>query len=189
MTYVINDEMCKQKGMKVEELLLLLLIKDRVDINSTLQRMLKKEMFIEQPVGNYPYMVTQRWNNVAEDILLSADTSIPTVKELESLATEMAHLFPNGVKEGTKTYWKGNRKDNVQKLQKFFKLYGHYTKEKILEATKVYVDKYKNDHTTMRVLKYFILKDSESDLATTLENMDQTDSAKQLEIDWNVELK
>ena len=37
----------------------------------------------------------------------------------------------------------------------------------------------------MRVLKYFILKDNESDLATQLENIDQIN----LKRDWEVELR
>lgn len=187
MIYTINEEICEQKGMSVEELLLTILVKNKVNISETLTNMLRKEIIIPDMLNANSYLVTQRWNNVAEDILLTADSSIPTVKELENLATEMAHLFPSGIKPGTNTYWKGNRKDNVQKLQKFFKLYGKYTKEDVLKATKVYVDKHQNNLTIMRVLKYFILKDNESDLATTLENMNQKDS--QTEIDWETELR
>ena len=190
MTYTINEELCEKKGMSVEELLLVILVKNKIDIPKTIEKMCKKEIFVRDifTQNSNSYLVTQRWDNVVSDILLSADPTIPTVKELENLAVEMARLFPSGVKTGTNVYWKGNRKDNVQKLQKFFKLYGQYTKEEVLEATKRYVEKNKNNLTTMRVLKYFILKDNESDLATTLENISQQDTS-QLTIDWETELR
>lgn len=188
MKYIIDEDLCKQKGLSTEELLLILLIQGKVDINKTLANMSTKQIIVPDMFNPSTYLVTQRWSNTATDILLSADTSIPKVKDLEGLATEMAKLFPSGLKPNTNVYWKGNRKDTVQKLQKFFKLYGQYTFEDILEATKYYVEKYKNNHTTMRVLKYFIMKDNESDLATTLENMHQ-DGDTQTEIDWETELR
>ena len=192
MTYVINEDLCTQKGMKVEELLLVILLKNKVNLKETIDEMLRKEILVKDLFsGDDSYMITQRWNTVAEDILLSADTTIPTVQELEVLAVEMAHLFPQGLKQGTNIYWRGNKKDNVQKLQKFFKMYGQYTPREVLEATKKYIEKNQNNLTTMRVLKYFILKDNESDLATILENMHQQDTPleSQLQIDWETELR
>lgn len=188
MKYVINEELCVQKGMSVEELLLSILVKGDVNIIESLTKMVEKKILIpkEEP-GKY--FITQRWDNTVSEIILNADTEIPKVEDIESLAIEMARLFPCGIKPGTNIYWKGNKKDTVQKLQKFFKLYGQYTLEDVLNATKYYVEKNKNNLTTMRVLKYFILKDNESDLATTLENMNQPDDTNQLTIDWETELR
>lgn len=190
MTYRIDEDLCVSKGLSVEELLVALLVKSGANIDEVVTAMLNRKVLVHSPSDKKRYLITQRWDNVISEILLSKDPTIPAVKDLETLAVKMARLFPTGVKAGTNVYWKGNRKDIVQKLQKFFKLYGQYTEEDVLAATEQYVNKNKNNLTTMRVLKYFILKDNESDLATTLENINQPDvNADQLEIDWETELR
>ena len=108
-------------------------------------------------------------------------------------------IFPKGKKEGTCHYFKGNKKDNVLKLKKFFKLYGKYTDQQILNAARNYVASFNGNYAYMRILKYFIWKDeikvnSEgtryveevSDLANLIENAGHEDTLRN---DWTVELK
>ena len=113
--------------------------------------------------------------NAVEDvqnILLDADSYIPKEERLDRLYEAMREYFPNGYKMAPYA-WRGNRKDVTLKLKKFFKMYGNkYTDEQILDATRRYVECFNGDNTHMRILKYFILKDNESDLATVLENKD-----------------
>jgi hypothetical protein len=103
--------------------------------------------------------------------------------------------FPEGKKEGTCQYWRGNIRDVTLKLQKFFKLYGNkYTDEQLISATQRYVNSFNGRYQFMRVLKYFICKnekkvDSEgvgyieevSDLAAYIENEGHEKSLKD---DW-----
>ena len=104
-------------------------------------------------------------------------------------------VFPAGKKEGTSQYWKGNLRDNTLRLAKFFKLYGDkYTDEQLIEAAKNYVSSHNGKYQYMRVLKYFIWKDTRkvnsegegyieevSDLAAFIEN---AKDEKDLKDDW-----
>ena len=85
----------------------------------------------------------------------------------------MRALYPRG--NSSSGYpWRGNLRDLTKRLKKFFKLYGNWTDEEIINATQRYVSHYNGDYTYMRILKYFILKSDKgeegSDLATWLEN-------------------
>ena len=109
-------------------------------------------------------------------------------------------IFPSGKKEGTSLYWKGNRKDNKERLQKFFKLYGNkYSDKQIIHAAKKYVESFNGQYAYMRALKYFIWKDEKkmgsdgrkyieevSDLASYIENAGQEDDLKS---DWTSTLR
>ena len=83
-------------------------------------------------------------------------------------------------------------------MKKFFKLYGSYTDEQILEAARKYVASFNGNYSYMRVLKYFIWKDEVkidgegnryvdevSDLANWIENSGQANS---LTSDWTSNL-
>lgn len=92
---------------------------------------------------------------------------------IQSLAQQMAELFPKGRKGDTNKYWRGNSNIVKQKLKVFFKKYGKYSQEEILKATKKYIDSFNGNYTLMRILPYFIEKNNESELLTTLENIDE----------------
>ena len=102
--------------------------------------------------------------------------SIKLTKEekdsLNDLASQMAELFPKGKKSNTTKYWRGNSGLVKQKLKIFFKKYGHFSNEVILEATKKYIESFGDNLTLMRTLPYFIEKNNESELLTTIENLE-----------------
>lgn len=184
MQLTIKDNVCKKKGLSLEEVLCILLLRQKVNLSELVNEMLQKEILVRDLFNDGHYLVTQRWSNVCDSILLAEDEEIPNEKDIDKLAVKMAGIFPQGIKPGTHVYWKGNKKDTILKLQKFFKLYGNFPFDDILKATQNYVDSFNGDYQTMRVLKYFILKDNESDLATQLENINQVNLKK----DWDVEL-
>lgn len=167
----------------MQELLLLLLIKTGADVPETLLALRSKEAIIGDLMGSYK--VTQRWSDMADNILLTSEKSIPRDSDLTSLVEKMMAIVPHCKKEGTAYYFKCNRREITLKLKKFFKLYGNYSDEDILEATQRYVDSFNGNYTYMKLLKYFILKDERkvdsegvgyieevSMLATFLENKD-----------------
>ena len=131
--------------------------------------------------------------------LLSKDPDVHEEDKLDTLASQLMEIFPKGKKEGTTSYWRGNRKEIRERLQKFFKLYGNkYTDEQILKATQNYVSSFNGNYSYMRVLKYFILKDERksdeegklivqqvSDLATFIENAEDLDPVRN---DWTSNL-
>ena len=99
-------------------------------------------------------------------------------KETLSLANTLKEIFPKGKKEGTSLYWTEGTTLIDKRLRAFFKKYGEYSKEDIIEATKRYVESFHGDYSYMRTLKYFIFKDvkgaeeveNSSDLLTWIEN-------------------
>lgn len=194
MNYVINEDICKKKGMDLPSLLAVLLVKTGVNIAELFNDLVNKEVLVKDMFSE-GFLVTQRWDSTCSDILLSADTSVPSDERLLPLVDTLMSIFPSGKKEGTSLYWKGNRKDNKERLQKFFKLYGNkYSDEQIIHAAKKYVESFNGQYTYMRALKYFIWKDEKkmgndgrnyieevSDLASYIENAGQEDDLKR---DW-----
>lgn len=182
MKITIDDNICKKHLLDLQEVLAILLVKTGTDINTLIHNMIDKEILV-----NYDgqLMVTQRWNEECEDVLLSSEEYIPTTEELNTLAVSMMQLMPPGKMPGTAYYYKCNKREITLKLKKFFKLYGKYEYDDIIAATKKYVDSFNGDYRYMKLLKYFIMKDERrinsegrgyveetSMLATILENKD-----------------
>lgn len=179
MEIKIDEKAAQKNDLTVEEVLLLLLVRGSTDIKQLLQQLLAKQAVVKTPAG---YQITARWNEVCDNILLSSLPNMPKDEELEPLAIAMMKTFPAGKKEGTNYFFKCNKREVILKLKKFTRLYGHYSNEEILNATKHYVESFQGDYTYMRLLKYFILKEERvqteegckveevSPLATVLEN-------------------
>ncbi len=192
----INEEICKKYGLDVSEVLAVLLIKTCNDIPKLFSILEEKEIVVRDLLQGY--MVTQRWDDVVSTILLDSDVKAPSPDRLENLATQLMEIFPKQKKLGTCHYFRGNRKDIILRLKKFFKLYGKYTDEQIVTAAKKYVESFNGDYSYMRILKYFIWKDevkinSEgdryvdevSDLANWIENAGQEEDLRN---DWTSSL-
>lgn len=198
MTYTISEEECAKRDITPEELHMLLLIRMGANIPQLLKSLTEKEKAVK--VGPDAYQITRRWDDEVNFALLNAEVDMKPDNFIEELAEEMQSLFPGGKKEGTKVYWKGNKRELTLRLKKFFKLYGNaYTKEQIIRATVNYVDGFNGSYSNMRVLKYFIWKDDRrmmedgnikvvelSELADHLENIEQEVSTH---ADWTSSLK
>ena len=196
MTLSINDDICKKYSLEPEEVLALLLIKTNNDIPSIINNLLEKKAIVRDMFNNY--MLTQRWDDLLCSIMLDSDKDAISEDKVESLALKLMAIFPKEKKAGTCHYFRGNRKDNILKLKKFFKLYGNkYSEEEILEAAQNYVNSFNGNYKYMRILKYFIWKDEKkmdsngkyyieetSDLASCIENKGQGI----VNNDWNCKL-
>lgn len=196
MKITIDEDACKKVKLSLPEVLMITLVKTGVNIETLLKQMKEKQILVEEhTLLGTNLLVTQRWSDLSDKALLSADKSVPDNKRLENLAKSLMEVFPAGKKEGTSQYWKGNLRDNTLRLAKFFKLYGDkYTDEQLIEAAKNYVSSHNGKYQYMRVLKYFIWKDTRkvnsegegyieevSDLAAFIEN---AKDEKNLKDDW-----
>ena len=192
MKITIDEGVCEKNGIEVGELLMVLIIKLGDNVSELCSQMLNKEIIVTDNNISGNYLVTQRWNDVAETVLLDSDKDRQSVDRLENLVIQLQAIFPEGKKEGTSQYWRGNKREILLRLKKFFKLYDNtYTDEQILNATKNYVTNFNGNYNYMRVLKYFIWKDEKklhedgkmgvvevSDLANYIENADSTNDLK-----------
>lgn len=195
MNIAINEDICKKYGLRLPELLLILSIKLE-DIRTTMSSLESKQAVIKDMFEGY--LVTQRWDDIASNILLDSDKENQSPDRIVNLASKLMEIFPKEKKAGTNHYFRGNLKDTSLKLKKFFKLYGNkYSDEQILNAAKAYVSSFNGNYTYMRILKYFLWKDDKklgedgkyyieetSDLATWIENAGSTNNQ-----DWEVELR
>lgn len=196
MKLTIDENACKKVNLSLPEVLMITLVKTGVNIETLVKQMKEKQILVEEhTLLGINLLVTQRWSDLSDKALLSADKSVPDNKRLETLAKALMEVFPAGKKEGTSQYWKGNLRDNTLRLAKFFKLYGDkYTDEQLIEAAKNYVSSHNGRYQYMRVLKYFIWKDTRkvnsegegyieevSDLAAFIENAKDEQDLKD---DW-----
>ena len=192
MKITIDEDVCKKYGMTMSELLMILLVKLGVNILELGEQMADVQMIVPHDTENGKYLVTQRWNDTVENIILDSDKYTQPIDRLDQLVIELQKIFPEGKKEGTSQYWRGNKREISLRLKKFFKLYDNtYTDEQILTAAKNYIETFNGQYNYMRVLKYFIWKDEKkltedekiqvveiSDLANYIENANSINDLK-----------
>lgn len=196
MTITIDEEVCKNWGLTMPEVLALTLVKTGVDV-SVLFASLEDKKALVRDIRN-KYLVTMGYDERLSSVLLDSDKDRQPQDRIELLASQMMELFPALKKAGSSQYFRGNRKDITLRLKKFFKLYGNrFSNSQILEATKKYVESFNGNYTYMRVLKYFIWKDERrtdsegvgyidevSDLASYIEN-----DGKEFNKEWTANIR
>lgn len=167
MRYSIDTDVIERKGYTEAECLgMLFLMSCKRGLDEELDSMKMKGMI---DMFNQP---TMRASEDVQSIVLDSEESMPSDERIVNLASTLREFFPKGFKTGSYA-WRGNLRDLSLRLKKFFKFYGDYTDEQIIDATKKYVESFNGDLTNMRILKYFIYKDDFSDLASMLENKDE----------------
>lgn len=158
MKYVIDEKVCKKHNLTTGEVLALSLVRSTENVDKLLESLVKCEKLVRGDMfSNNEYLITQRWSDELDAVLLESDASVPSSDRIESLVVKMRELFPRGMKVGNSA-WRGNVRELKLRMQKFFKMYGYYDDEAILDATRRYVESFNGDYTYMRILKYFILK-------------------------------
>ena len=162
MKYIIDEKVCKKHNLTITEVLCLLFLKScDGNYSDVVSKLIKEEKIIESNTldsNNVDYLyLTPHWDDEVSSVILESDNSVPDKDRIENLVNKMRELFPKGMKIGNSA-WRGNVRELKLRMQKFFKLYGDYSDEAILKATKAYVDSFNGNYTYMRILKYFILK-------------------------------
>ena len=197
MKVTIDEEVCKKYDLPFTEALLALAFRSmKAD---DIHNMLEKEVLVRK---NGQYLLTQRWNEVLDEILSDSSGNVEkSDAEILELSNKMRECFPKGKMRDnygreTPYYYRCNNSEVVKKLKKFFSIFGNYSDEDILDATKRYVDSFKGNYSGMRLVKYFILKDDLrkgeegmhveqiSDLLTFLENKEGEEEAVNNLRDW-----
>lgn len=156
MKYCIEENVIQRHHLSINELLGLMLFKNGCNPQQLINRMLERELIVQDMFGNY--IVTQHWDDELQKVLLESDAEIPKDNDLNYLVGQLREIFPKGIKTGSAA-WRGNKREITLRLQKFFKIYDKYTDEELISATKKYVESFNGNYTYMRILKYFILKD------------------------------
>lgn len=196
MTITIDEEVCKNWGLTMPEVLAIVLVKTGADIPMLFANLEDKKALVKDIFNKY--LVTLGYDERVASVLLDSDKDRQPQDRIELLAGQMMELFPALKKAGSSQYFRGNKKDITLRLKKFFKLYGNkFSNDQILDATKKYVESFNGNYTYMRVLKYFIWKDEKrvnsdgegyvdevSDLASYIEN-----DSKEFNKEWTANIR
>ncbi len=192
----LTDKACKKHGLLLSEGLALLAISTTTD--ETYKSLVSRGL-ITKANGtiqslNRKYSATDKGIVLADELLADSEESI-VIKEngIKELADKLREIYPEGKMTGTSYYYRCNKTDIVKKLKSFFRRYGEYTSEQIIEATQRYVSSFNGNYTYLRLLKYFIWKDENKDgetlqvsqLADWIENKDSVNSTNS---DWTTSL-
>ena len=200
MKITIDEKVCTKHKMTPVEVLFALAIRASESPQGELLNMENREILVKD---RNVYKVTQHWSDVLDEILSDSAGSIEkSDEELLELAKQMRELYPQGKMKDrygrmTPYYYRCNNSEVVKKLKKFFTIFGNYSNEEILDATKRYVASFQGNYSNMRLIKYFILKDDVrpgedgmghveqiSDLATFLENKESEEEGVSNDDSW-----
>lgn len=198
ITVCLNKKAAQQNGITIDEALLMLVIHNRVDLEST-EKLLIQKGFITaerndlfQQVG---WRLTNKGSEILESVIIDSDKQQEPQDKLNLLATRLKEIFPKGKKDGTNYYWADGVALIVRRLKLFFKKYGNdFTDEQIIQATEKYVQGFNGNYQYMRLLKYFIFKEKvgvggevegDSELINYIENAGQEENLRD---DWTSSL-
>ena len=193
----LTDKACKKHNLLFNEGMALLAISTTID--ETYKSLVNKGL-ITKANGtmqslNRKYNATDKGIALADELLADSEESI-VIKEdgIKELSDKLREIYPEGKMPGTSYYYRCNRADIIRKLKSFFRRYGEYTPEQIIEATRRYVNSFNGNYTYLRLLKYFIWKDENKDgevlsvsqLADWIENKNEENATNP---DWVTQLK
>nr|DAG97394.1 MAG TPA: hypothetical protein [Crassvirales sp.] len=175
MNIFINEAMLEKYNLSLAEALILITSEIAEKNNTTLDYILRV-----MKLKNY-ILSDGSLNPLCSNILkeLSKNNTHNKINKVDlSFIKSLQNIFPEGKKEGTNIYWRGNSSEVRKKLEMFIAKNSHITKDDILDAAKRYVQSFNGNYSYMRTLKYFILKNENkngeinytSDLLTFIEN-------------------
>lgn len=192
MKIVIDEKICKKHHLSVTEVLVSLGIRSSEDVSETLKELEEKQVLVYKDNN---YMVTQPWSDILDEILCDSCSGEDNEERLTELAKKMRECFPEGKMPGTAYYYRCNVREVVLKLKKFFLQYGNYSDDKIIDATKRFIEAYNGNYRYLPLIKYFISKNKTvtdedgtshiqevSELASYLENKET--ETKATSDDW-----
>lgn len=193
MKITIDDKVCLKHKLSIDEALIVLAIKYSKNIEETITNLINREVLVKDDKNTY---ITQHWNDVLDEVIVDSSGAIDDEDRLRNLAAKMKDAYPKGKMPGTPYYYQCNTREIMLKLKKFFNIYGNYTDDDIVSATKRFVASFNGNYKFLPLIKYFIFKDKlvmdengqqhvspESPLATFLENKEDNNVATASD-DW-----
>ena len=193
----LTDVACRKHNLLLSEGIALLAISTTTD--DTYKSLVDKGL-ITKANGtmqslNRKYSATEKGIVLADELVADSEKNIAAKEDsIKELADKLRSIYPEGKMEGTSYYYRCNKADIIRKLKSFFRRYGEYTPEQIIEATQRYISSFNGNYTYLRLLKYFIWKDENKDgetlqvsqLADWIENKNETNANN---TDWTTTLR
>ncbi len=197
MTLSLNKQVIKENNLTLGECLYLFGKINNIEPQEQIEFSLMSKGLIapEYHEGKpYGYFVMNCAKELINKIIVESESFVEDDTNLIKLAQELKKIFPKGSKVPGHQ-WTEGIKLIILRLKIFFKKYGIYSNEEIINATKAYVESYNGNYQYMQTLKYFIFKDvrgesgvvePKSQLLTYIENYDHIE---ELRCDWTSQIK
>lgn len=173
MKIILDEKQCLKENLTMQEALIAIAV-SMGDFKNAYANMVNRGIISKEKPE-----VLDEWNTVVHKLKATEDEA-----HLMELAKQMQECFPKMKKPETVFYFRCNQREIALRMKKFFEIYGEYSDEQIINATKKYVASFMGDYRLMMLLKYFISKNKRvmdengeshvaetSELATILENM------------------
>lgn len=187
----INEDVLRDTDLELSDFLVLLTIKDNYDIVRIMKKLNQDSLILFNQAKNAFFISDKGLKLIDKATTTTEQKENQNCNDLRALATTLKSLFPKGIKQGTNTPWTEAVSLIMKRLETFFEKFGEQPYDKIIEATRKYIDSFNGDYRMMRVLNYFIMKtiinndgekEVKSDLLTAIENLD--DYGEQRNDDW-----
>lgn len=188
MIYHLDSKRITQCGLFIEDVLALLLVKHCSNLKLLFERLLDNGLILQNKDIEGSFYMPEGVLMELDDVIQKCAPETSKDDVIEGLAKNMIDVYPKGIKPGTNQTWRSNVTDISRRLRKFQTRYPQYDIDKILDATKRYVQSFNGHYDFMRTLKYFIWKDEfkydddgrgyieqVSELANFIENNDAGD--------------
>ena len=181
MNISINEQILDKYHLTLEEFLVLFLCSRDCDIEATIKSLILMGIVDKDLHNPFSAVVSDNTKEIVASIIIDSDSKvIDKDEEFSALADKMRDLYPEGKKPGSTYYWKDSVPIIARKLKTLVAKFGvQLTEEKVLSATRRYIESFNGNYTYMQLLKYFILKtdkttgDLRSELLSYMENEGQ----------------
>lgn len=194
MQLSIDERQCSKHHLTPQQVLIALAVRSTDNFKALWKDLLQREVIVKH---DGQWLITQRWNDRVDDILMESTGKAESQERLVALAKKMREAYPDGKMPGTSYYYRCNVAEVASKMKRFFLNYGNYTDDEIVEATKRFAEANKGNKY-IPLLKYFISKqktirnedgvghvEEVSELASYLENKQQEEEVRGVAINDN----
>lgn len=161
MRITIDTDILKNKGISLDEFLLLLLFFYGYNYKDTFNQALKHGFVSSDLFKDGNGVLSDSVCDLVVRTLMASDDKIKNcpIKDFHKLAEDMQSHYPKGNKPGTSYPWAGETEEIAFKLMMLVVKYDFFfTETEAIEAVKQYVNDCKDNLEHMTLLKYFIIK-------------------------------
>ena len=162
MKYIIDTEILKREGIRLDEALYLLSVYKNRPINfNTVQKAKIENKILKFENPRDPTKITPKGQSIIESILAKSKIHVSSdnLERYKALADKMREIYPKGLKPGTNYQWRDSTAIIADRLIKLVAKYSiEFTDEEAIDATKRYITSFNGNYKYMQILKYFISK-------------------------------
>lgn len=162
MKYIIDTEILKREGIRLDEALYLLSVYKKRPINfNTVQKAKIENKILKFENPRDPTKITPKGQSIIESILAKSKIHVSSdnLERYKALADKMREIYPKGLKPGTNYQWRDSTAIIADRLIKLVAKYSiEFTDEEAIDATKRYITSFNGNYKYMQILKYFISK-------------------------------